>query len=89
MPATDLDAAAQVADERQDVEIGYQQSEAFQSALASLSRRERECLQLRLEGFGYDEIARILQIRPGTVGALLARCLKKLRKAGLLPWRKR
>jgi RNA polymerase sigma-70 factor, ECF subfamily len=87
MPVAGLEEAAQVADVRQDVETGYQQSEAFQCALASLSLRERECLQLRIEGFGYDEIARILQIRPGTVGALLARCWKKLRKAGLLPGR--
>jgi RNA polymerase sigma-70 factor, ECF subfamily len=89
MPAVELEAAAQVADSRQDVEAGYQQTEAYRCALASLSLREQECVQLRLEGFGYDEIASILQIRPGTVGALLARSLKKFRKSGLLPRRKR
>jgi RNA polymerase sigma-70 factor, ECF subfamily len=89
MPAADLEEAAQVADMRQDVEARYQQDEVFRCALASLSLRERECLQLRLEGFGYDEIAQILRIRPGTVGALLARSLKKIRKAGLLSGRQR
>jgi RNA polymerase sigma-70 factor, ECF subfamily len=89
MPAVELDAAAGVADSRQDVEAGYQQNEAFRCALASLSLREKECVQLRLEGFGYDEIARILRIRTGTVGALLARSLKKIRKTGLLSGRRR
>jgi RNA polymerase sigma-70 factor (ECF subfamily) len=89
MPAADLKAAAQVSDPRQDVEAGYQQNEAFKLALASLSPRERECMQLRLEGFGYDEIARILRVRPGTVGAMLDRGLKKIRKIGLLPGRQR
>jgi RNA polymerase sigma-70 factor, ECF subfamily len=89
MPAVDLEAAAQVADSRQDVETGYQQNEAFRCALASLSLREQQCMQLRLEGFGYEEIAQILRIRTGTVGALLARSLKKIRKTGLLSRRRR
>ena len=71
-----------VADIRQDVEAGYQKNESYQSALSILSPRERECVQLRLEGFGYNEIADILRIRPGTVAALLARGLKKLRQNG-------
>jgi DNA-directed RNA polymerase specialized sigma24 family protein len=37
---------------------------------------------LRLEGFGYNEIADILRIRPGTVAALLARGLKKIQEDG-------
>jgi len=82
MPAVRLKEAAQIADARQDVEAGYQQDEAFRRALATLSPREQECMQLRFEGFGYDEIAQILQIRTGTVGALLARGLKKIRNAG-------
>jgi RNA polymerase sigma-70 factor, ECF subfamily len=89
MSAVDLEAAAQVADSRQDVEAGFQQNEAFQCALASLSLREKECMRLRLEGFGYDEIGQILRIRPGTVGALLARSLKKIRKTGWLSRRRR
>jgi RNA polymerase sigma-70 factor, ECF subfamily len=89
MSTVNLDAAEQVADSRQDLETGFQQNEAFQYALASLSPREQECMRLRLEGFGYDEIARILQIQPGTVGALLARSMKKIRKAGWLSGRRR
>jgi RNA polymerase sigma-70 factor, ECF subfamily len=85
MPAVQLKEAVQIEDRRQDVEAGYQQDETFRHILMSLSAREKECMQLRLEGFGYDEIAQILQIRTGTVGALLARGLKKIRNAGLSP----
>jgi RNA polymerase sigma-70 factor (ECF subfamily) len=88
-PAVDLDAAMQVADLRQDIEAGYQQSETFRRALCSLSPREQQCMQLRLEGFGYDEIAKILRIRTGTVGALLARGLKKIHETGLFSGRQR
>ncbi len=83
LQSVDLNEAMQIADRRQDVEAGYQQDETFRRALASLSPREQECMQLRFEGFGYDEIAQILQIRTGTVGALLARGLKKIRNTGL------
>lgn len=44
-----------------------------------LTERELECLQLRTEGFKYKEIAGILGIEPGTVGATLAHGLKKVR----------
>jgi RNA polymerase sigma-70 factor, ECF subfamily len=80
MPALKLEAAAQFADSRQDVELGYQQIEASRCALLSLSPREKECMDLWLEGFIYEEIAQMLKIRPGTVGALLARGLKRIRE---------
>jgi len=82
MPAVALKEAVQISDACQDVEAGYLQDEAFRRALAVLSPREQECLQLRFEGFGYEEIAQILQITAGTVGTLLARGLKKIRNAG-------
>ncbi len=40
-------------------------------------------MQLRLEGLGYDDIAHVLGIRSGTIGALLARGLKKIRESAL------
>ena len=79
MPAIGLEAARQVADSRQDLESDYQQTERFRRALSALSPREQECVLLRLEGFGYEEIAEVLGIRSGTVAALLARALKKMR----------
>ncbi|HYK89447.1 MAG TPA: sigma-70 family RNA polymerase sigma factor [Acidobacteriota bacterium] len=82
--AVELEAAGDLADSRQDVETGYVQREMFRRALSVLSPREMECMRLRVEGLDYDEISQVLQIRPGTVGALLTRGLKKIRKTGLM-----
>jgi RNA polymerase sigma-70 factor, ECF subfamily len=79
-----LDKAENIEDVRQEVEVAFERNELFHRALSILSPRERECMQLRLEGLGYEEIAHILHIRTGTVGALLARGLKKIRNAGVL-----
>ncbi len=46
-----------------------------------LSDRELNCLLLRAEGLSYLEIADVLNLRMGTVGAYLARAQKKLRGA--------
>jgi len=43
-----------------------------------LSPREFDCVQLRLVGYKYHEIAEILGLRPGSVACLLSRALKKL-----------
>jgi len=45
----------------------------------SLAPRELECLKLRTQGLRYIEIAEVLGLRCGTVGALLVRAHKKLR----------
>ncbi len=79
-----LEAADQIPDSRRAADITCQQNEGLRCALSSLSYREHECIQLRLDGFSYDEIAHILQIRPGTVGALLTRAFGKIRKTGIL-----
>jgi RNA polymerase sigma-70 factor (ECF subfamily) len=46
-----------------------------------LSPREIECVRLRTEGLRYEEIAGVLGLQAGTVGALLARAHGKLRQA--------
>jgi len=46
----------------------------------SLSRRELECLRLRTKGLSYGEIGVAMQVRIGTVGALLARAHEKIRR---------
>ena len=46
-----------------------------------LSPREIECIRLRTEDLRYEEIAGVLGLRTGTVGALLARAHEKIRKA--------
>jgi RNA polymerase sigma-70 factor (ECF subfamily) len=57
------------------------QSEMAGIIAASLSVRERECLGLRSEGFTYGEIAGIMGLKIGTVGALLVRAHNKIRSA--------
>jgi RNA polymerase sigma-70 factor (ECF subfamily) len=46
-----------------------------------LSPREIECVRLRTEDLSYEEIARVLGLQPGTVGALLTRAHGKIRKS--------
>jgi RNA polymerase sigma factor (sigma-70 family) len=46
-----------------------------------LSPREIECVRLRTEDLRYEEIASVLGLQAGTVGALLARAHGKIRKA--------
>jgi RNA polymerase sigma factor (sigma-70 family) len=46
-----------------------------------LSPREIECVRLRTEDLRYEEIAGVLGLQSGTVGALLARAHGKIRKA--------
>lgn len=56
-------------------------SETAQGLAELLSGREFDCLRLRAEGLEYAEIADVLGIRIGTVGALLSRAQKKTRRA--------
>jgi len=76
-----LDEAAHLTEERQNPEGEIMQREVAATALEVLTRRELECLRLRSEGLRYRDIAAILNIDAGTVGALLARGLKKIRAA--------
>jgi RNA polymerase sigma-70 factor (ECF subfamily) len=62
------------------------ESDCLRSELARriqgvLTPRELECLQLRSQGLPYDQIAEMMRIRQGTVGAILTHALKKIRKA--------
>ncbi len=80
----ELTCAEQLADRSPNQETRYETTEISRRILENLSPREQECMRLRLEGLGYDEIAQVLRIRSGTVGALLARGVKKIRSSGLL-----
>jgi RNA polymerase sigma-70 factor (ECF subfamily) len=76
-----LAAIADQPDGHLDPEAELARAEISQCVVDSLSPRERECLRLRAEGLRYREIATVLNIQPGTVGALIARGLEKMRKA--------
>lgn len=51
------------------------------AALAELAERDRDALLLREEGFSYEEIARQLELAPGSVGTTLARARARFVKA--------
>lgn len=76
-----MEQVRNMADFRQDPEISYHHRELARRVSGLLAPRELECLRLRNEGFGYEEIATILSVRSGTVAALLSRGQKKIRKA--------
>ena len=78
---TGMEEVRQVVDVAQNPEVSYHHRELARRVSSMLAPRELECLRLRNEGFGYEEIASILSIRSGTVAALLARGQKKIRRA--------
>lgn len=49
-------------------------------ALEELSDRDRTMLLMREEGFKYAEIARVVDVAPGSVGTLLARAARRFEK---------
>ncbi len=57
-------------------------------ALKELSERQRQTLLLQVQGHSLDEISRILQIKPGSVGHHIFQARKKLKDAlgALSPW---
>jgi RNA polymerase sigma-70 factor (ECF subfamily) len=67
-------------DRGNDPEMLAQQLQMARHIGANLSDRELDCLQLRTEGLSYVEIGDILELRIGTVGALLTRAYNKIRQ---------
>jgi RNA polymerase sigma-70 factor, ECF subfamily len=64
-----------------DLDAPMRRAEVRRRLARVSSPREFEILQLRVEGFSYEEIAAILEIHPGTVASTLARALRKVRQA--------
>jgi RNA polymerase sigma-70 factor, ECF subfamily len=58
-----------------------QRTETARQLETLLSQREFECLRLRAEGLDYAEVAGVMGIRIGTVGALLSRVQNKIRRS--------
>jgi RNA polymerase sigma-70 factor (ECF subfamily) len=52
----------------------------LRKAVFALSRQQRHCLHLRVEGFRYREIAEIIGVSTSTVGEFLRRAVSRLRK---------
>ena len=66
---------------QQNPERLLQRSETARELEGILSQREFECLRLRAEGLDYAEVAEVMGIRTGTVGALLSRVQQKIRRS--------
>jgi RNA polymerase sigma-70 factor (ECF subfamily) len=74
------DHMERVQDLRHDPEVMAVCDQMARQIAATLSGRELECLRLRTEGLSYEEIGQTMQLRPGTVGAMLVRAHGKIRK---------
>lgn len=68
-----------VPDATHNPETLAEKRERARSITEQLTPREIDCLRLRAEGRSYSEIANLLKIRSGTVGALLTKTHRKLR----------
>jgi len=55
-----------------------EKQEKVRALLSGLSAQERRCMELRMEGLRYREIAEVLGVRITTVETSLARAVKKL-----------
>ncbi len=78
--ARSVEGLQHLPDRGRDLESEIHQKEVLARVSASLTPREFECVCLRAEGLSYRVIAEIMHIRPGTVGVVLSRGLKKLRR---------
>ena len=76
-----IDKIEDPADDCSDPERRYHRAEMARDLARVLAPRELECVRLRAEGLSYEEIAQVLDLRQGTVGATLARAHKKVRRA--------
>jgi RNA polymerase sigma-70 factor (ECF subfamily) len=80
-PETAHEDVSRVADPSQNPERGPARADLLLRLRRRLSPREMEVVLLRAEGLNYEEVAALLGISPGTVGSLLARASRKLKKA--------
>ncbi|HWB95134.1 MAG TPA: sigma-70 family RNA polymerase sigma factor [Bryobacteraceae bacterium] len=70
----------EVIDAMQGTEEAVACRQRLEQFLACLTAAERRCMELRLEGLRYREIAAALEIRVPTVQTLLTRAARKLAK---------
>lgn len=71
------DLASDAVDVPDEVALRSERVAAARAALAQLSERDRQMLMMREEGFRYSEIAKVIDVAPGSVGTLLARALRR------------
>ena len=64
----------------EDGAIASEQRTLVRACLARLPQREAEILAMRASGLSYADIASAVGVQPGSVGTLIARAQKSLRK---------
>ncbi|MBC8167972.1 MAG: sigma-70 family RNA polymerase sigma factor [Bryobacteraceae bacterium] len=78
------DASERMADPGENPEgraMDNQRQSRIQAALAELSPQQRQCLELRVAGLRYREIAETIGVGTSTVNEFLRRAISRLRKA--------
>jgi RNA polymerase sigma factor (sigma-70 family) len=73
-------ASATFAPNPEDGAIAAEQRAVVRASLARLPQREAEILAMRASGLSYADIASAIGVQPGSVGTLIARAQKSLRK---------
>lgn len=76
----DLKEALMRPDLRQDPHRAMESKEIYHNIVTQLTFRELDCIRLRIEGFNYEEIADMMNVAKGTVGALVTRAIQKIQK---------
>lgn len=85
-PPPDQKEVAEQAEEEETPARGLESLEEVEKLLGKLPSKEREVVRLYyLEGRTYEEISTELNIPVNTIGPVLSRARKKLRKGGGLP----
>lgn len=69
------------ADNPEQLLLEVERSHRFRQGMGHLTEHQRQCMQLRAEGFQTQQIAEILHISRGGVIDALQRAVKRLRKA--------
>jgi len=64
----------------EEVHAASQERGQVRRVLALLDSRDAELLLLRSDGFSYDELAAVLEVKPSSVGTLLSRAQQAFRK---------
>jgi RNA polymerase sigma-70 factor (ECF subfamily) len=75
------EADGAVGETPEDRDSGERRLTSVMRALRMLAPREQQCINLRARGLAYREIASAMHVDVGTVGALLNRAVRKLRRA--------
>lgn len=64
----------------EEAHAAVEEREQVRRVLAALDPRDAELLLLRHQGFSYDELAAVVDVKPSSIGTLLARAQKAFRK---------